>query len=164
MKTEETLRILKNKLEKVTQVLVENQRLFFRGEELEDKRTIASYAMRNDSLICLIDRLKYLGKTPFAKKSHPLLRVLSDISVSPFLDEVGTPKKLQYRSFRMNPHEKDLGFEIQIKTKDPDCDEQETEFSLNQHEFKFNFLAPKEMALEYPEDNLRSTKSEDESI
>jgi hypothetical protein len=112
MKTEETLRILKNKLEKVTQVLVENQRLFFRGEELEDKRTIASYAMRNDSLICLIDRLKYLGKTPFAKKSHPLLRVLSDISVSPFLDEVGTPKKLQYRSFRMNPHEKDLGFEI----------------------------------------------------
>lgn len=112
MKTEETLRILKNKLEKVTQVLVENQRLFFRGEELEDKRTIAYYGMRNDSLICLIDRLKYLGKTPFAKKSHPLLRVLSDISVSPFLDEVGTPKKLQYRSFRMNPHEKDLGFEI----------------------------------------------------
>lgn len=112
MKTEESLKILKNKLEKVTQVLVENQRLFFRGEELKDNRTIASYGMRNDSLICLIDRLKYLWQTPFVKKPHPLLRVLSDISVSPLLEEVGIPRRLQYRSFRMNPHEKDLGFEI----------------------------------------------------
>lgn len=109
-----------------------------------------------------MERIKRPGHNPFSKKPHYIQRGVSDINRYNLNYEIGSPKKVQFRSFRMNVPEKDLGIEIEIKTKDIE-NEEENYFGMNQPDFEFNFLSPQDKAIELSEGNIRSTRSEDDS-
>ena len=54
VESSDTVRVLKEKIEIVKEIPVENQRLIFEGKQLDDGRTLGDYSIQRDSTVHLI--------------------------------------------------------------------------------------------------------------